>query len=140
MLCNSWGDGKNMFDGDSVSQLRARKALPILVKKAQKRETISYKQLAAKLGLHGKRDPQNMRHVCGSISATLRCLEECWGEKIPRITNIVIRSDGKIAPLIEEQLTGDPKVQPTPELFEPIYSYPKWEEVLDAIKCFLIKR
>ena len=143
MLDNALGGGKNMFDGDTKSQRRARKALPILVKRAQAGKTITYTKLAEKLGLYSKTDPINMGKVCASISATLHDLEKCWGEKIPRIASIVTRLCGELSPWMCEQLTGNPNKQPTKEKFaselKPIFSYRRWEEVLQELNLSTIE-
>lgn len=137
MLDNALGGGKNMFDGDSDSQLWAREALPILVRKAQTRETISYKGLAHMLGLYSRTHPLNMRHVCANISETLHDLEKRYGRKIPRITSIVVGSDGTLGSWMCESLTGDPDKQPSVEQLaselEPIFNYTKWEEILEDL-------
>ena len=144
MLDNALAGGKNMFDGEGKSQIRAREALPILVKRAQARKTISYTKLAEKLGLYSKTDPINMGKVCASISATLHDLEECWEEKIPRIASIVTRLRGELSPWMCEQLTGNPKKQPTMEQFaselEPIFNYTRWDEVLEELNLSTVEK
>lgn len=143
MLDNALGGGRNMFDGDDDSQLWARKALPILVKKARARKPISYTELAHALRLYSRTHPLNMRHVCANISATLHDLEERYGEKIPRITNIVTTKNDKFSDWMCKHITGNPKIQPTLEertaLFKPIYNYPKWEEILELLNLSTAK-
>ena len=129
-LCPS----KNMFAGDDKFQLRARAALSILVQQAHAREPITFKNLAKELEMWYR----NLDAVCACIATTLyELVEDKWGEKIPRITNLVIKTNGKISPWVCKHLKGDPKVQPTAgervDLFEPIYNYPKWREVLDEL-------
>lgn len=130
-LCPS----KNMFAGNEKFQLRARRALPILVQCAHDQgPPITYKDLAAELRMWYR----NLDSVCACISTTLyELVEKKWGEKIPRIANLVIKTNGKISPWVCKHLTGDPKVQPTEgereNLFEPIYKYQKWREVLNEL-------
>ena len=82
---NALNPYKDMFAGDKKFQVRARKALPILVQQAHGGETISYKQLAAELGMWYR----NLGTVCACISTTLyERVEKKWGEKIPRIANL----------------------------------------------------
>lgn len=123
-----------MFAGDAKFQLRARTALPILVQQAHARETITYKNLAKELEMWYR----NLDYVCACIATTLyELVEEKWGKKVPRITNLVIKTNGKISPWVCEHLTGNSKVQPTAgqrvDLFEPIYNYLMWREVLDEL-------
>ena len=125
---------KNMFAGDAKFQLRARRALPILVQYAHARKPITYKILAKELDMWYR----NLDSVCACIAITLyELVEEKWGEKIPRLTNLVIKSNGKISPWVCKHLTGDPNKQPTPgqrvDLFEPIYNFSRWEGVLDEL-------
>ncbi|MXV76291.1 hypothetical protein F4Z99_18715 [Candidatus Poribacteria bacterium] len=132
---NALNPYKDMFAGDKKFQVRARKALPILVQQAHGGETISYKQLAAELGMWYR----NLGTVCACISTTLyERVEKKWGEKIPRIANLVIKDNGKISPWVCKHLTKDPKKQPTAaervDLLQPIYEYPKWNEVLDELR------
>lgn len=143
MLENKLGGGKNMFEGDKKTQLWARRALPILAKKVQERETISYTQLAHALGLYSKTHPVNMGKVCANISATLHDLEERYEEKLPRIASIVIKKTGKLSPWMCQRLTGDPDKQPSQEIFhselEHIYDYPKWDEILQLLNLSTAK-
>ena len=135
-LCTS----KNMFAGDEKFQLRARKALPILIQQAHAGAPITYKELAAELQMWYR----NLDDVCACIATTLyELVEEKWGKKVPRITNLVIKTNGKISPWVCKHLKGDPKVQPTlgerVDLFEPIYNYTKWREVLDELGLPIVK-
>ena len=51
MTGTSRDTSENMFDGDTLYQQRARVALPILVRCAKARKTITYKELGAAVGM-----------------------------------------------------------------------------------------
>ncbi|MFN3425668.1 MAG: hypothetical protein ACK40C_13280 [Novosphingobium meiothermophilum] len=83
----------NMF-GDKLYQVRARQALPILVRQALSRKPIFYKALAAELGMP---NPRNLNYVLGSIGTTLNELasDPEWGE-IPHIQSLVINQQRRL--------------------------------------------
>ena len=63
MFKNPLNYGKNMFAGDTATQRWARKALPILVQRAQDRRTITFSQLTEALKLPGGYYNLKMGHV-----------------------------------------------------------------------------
>ena len=139
MLKNSLNDGKNMFRGDQATQVWARYALPILVKRVKKRKTIEFSELTSALRLEGHFYNVLMGKVCAHISTTLAELQqkENWDGEIPRITAIVLKQDNKCSPHICGLFTGDNTQQPSPEQLhselECIFNYTKWDAVLDAL-------
>ena len=128
---------RNMF-GVLKTQTWARKAFPILVNRAQNGQTITFKELAE--DHFGVRCYQIFGSVCGIISATLYELEEEWGKgHIPRITNIVVRSDGNASKYVSKALTGDrntpPEVSEYIEIqLKPVWKYQHWDVVKSALK------
>ena len=128
---------RNMF-GDLKTQFWAREAFPILVNRAQNDQIITFKELA--LGHFGVRCYQKFGHVCGIISATLYELEEEWGKgHIPRITNMVVKSDGKATRYVSEALTGDRNTPPEVSEYrenqlKPVWEYQHWDVVKSALE------
>ena len=128
---------RNMF-GNLKTQSWARKAFPILVNRVQNGRTITFKELAED---HFRvRSYMIFGSVCGIISATLCELEEEWGKgHIPRITNMVVKSDGKATRYVSEALTGDrntpPEVSEYREIqLKPVWEYPHWDVVKSALE------
>ena len=128
---------RNMF-GDLKTQSWARKAFPILVDRVQNRRTITFKELAE--DHFGVRCYQIFGFVCGIISATLYELEEEWGKgHIPRITNIVIRTNGYPSGYVSKNLTGDRDTPPEVSQYienqlKPIWEYQYWDVVKSALE------
>ena len=127
---------KNMFDGDQLYQQRARAVLPILVHRAKECKTITYKALGESVGLRNFFIP--LGKVCGSVATTLADLQERWqGGDIPRITNLVIKENGRPGAYVCEQLTGDRKKAPLQQEYDVllaiIYDYQKWDAVLETL-------
>ena len=124
---------RNMF-GPLKTQSWARETFPILVNRAQNGQVITFKELAK--DYFGVKGFMIFGHVCGSISATLYELERDWSKgHIPRITNLVVRSDAKVlAGFVAEVLTGDrntpPEVSEYIEIqLKPIWEYSDWDKV-----------
>lgn len=128
---------RNMF-GDLKTQSWARKAFPILVNRAQNGQTITYKELAE--DYFGVRSYQIFGSVCGIISTTLYELEEEWDKgHIPRISNIVVRSDGKAGRYVANALTGDKNTPPDVDEYKeiqlkPVWEYQHWDIVKGALE------
>ena len=78
---------EEMFAGEQLYQVRARKALPSLVRQALAQAPIHYGQLAAELGMP---NPRNMNFVLGSVGVKLNKLRRRWGEQIPPIQSLAI--------------------------------------------------
>jgi len=79
-----------MNAGDMRYQILARQALPILVRQAQNRKTVTYGNLALELKMSNHR---NLGFVLGSICTSIEKLAEKWGGKIPPIQSLVVRKD-----------------------------------------------
>ena len=128
---------RTMF-GNLKTQVWARKAFPILVNRAQNDQTITFKELAE--DHFGVRGYMIFGPVCGIISATLYELEKEWSSgHIPRITNIVVRSDGNASRYVSNILTGDRDIPPEVSKYmeiqlKPIWEYQHWEVVKTALE------
>ncbi|WP_205028108.1 hypothetical protein [Oleisolibacter albus] len=133
---------QNMF-GDKLYQIRARKALPILVRQAASRKPIFYEALATELGMP---NPRNLNYVLGSIGTTLSelSLEPRWGE-IPHIQSLVINQhhrlpgegfEGFLAQRMKEYQNLSPadKRAYLEAYWHEVYAYPYWQDVLEACK------
>ena len=133
--------GKNMFAGDTKTQVWARHALPILVQRAQERRPIDFSELTKKLGLPVIGYARKMSDVCRHIIKTLAQLEkeDDWeGERpIPHITSIVLKTNGKCSPNMCKALTGDKRKQPSEQQLQTelncSFDYERWDAVLIAL-------
>lgn len=127
---------RNMF-GNLKTQSWAREAFPILVNRAQKKQIITFRELAK--DHFGVRGYQIFGMVCGMISTTLCELEEEWSKgHIPRITNIVVRTDGNASRYVSNALTGDRGTPPEVNAYreyqlKPIWKYKNWDIVKTAL-------
>ena len=123
---------KNMF-GNSLYQIRARSALPILVRQALASEKISYGDLAKELDMP---NPRNLNFPLGSIGKTLLELGEKWQEEIPPIQGIVVKQEtglpGDGVNFIDGKLNPRQKEAIVQEKLGSVFSYPKWSDVLKA--------
>lgn len=123
---------KNMF-GDSLYQIQARSALPILVRQALASEKIFYGDLAKELGMPNAR---NLNWVLGSIGTTLSELGEKWQEAIPPIQGIVVNKQtglpGDGVNFIAEKPDPRQKEAIVKEKLGSVFSYPRWLDVLEA--------
>ena len=134
--------GKDMFAGDTQTQKWARKALQILVERAQDRRkrTITFTELTEALDLPG-RFPYTVKmdDVCRHIIKTLAQLEmsDDWEGEIPHITSIVMRTNGECSPNMCKALTGDYDRQPSWQRLQTelncSFCYEKWDAVLAAL-------
>jgi hypothetical protein len=131
---------KNMF-GNALYQVRARKALPILVRQALSGKPIFYEALATELQMS---NPRNLNFVLGSIGVTLNELssDPDWGE-IPQIQSLVINKQRRLpgegfesflALRMKEyqRLSLAEKRAYLDAYWHEVYSYPYWLDVLEA--------
>lgn len=130
----------NMFGG-KLYQVRARSALPLLVRQAESGKPIFYEALATELGIS---NPRNLNYVLGSIGTTLNELsrKRGWG-KIPQIQSLVINQnrrlpghgfDGFLAERVGEYrgLSLEEKRAYLDAYWHEVYAYPYWVDVLEA--------
>ena len=126
--------------GDRISQERAREMFPMLVARAKERKTLSYGELAVHFNLASAM-PIMRAVICTTV--TLYKLERnklpeaqfAWTHgRIPRIANMVTKSNCKPAGFVAEQLPfQDPSID-FDKLLEKIWDYNKWDEVIEALK------
>ena len=137
LLFNSPSDW-TMF-GNRISQVRAREMFPMLVARAEERKTISYGELAEHFDLAWAM-PIMRAVIC--TTGTLYCLERnqlseaqfAWNHgKIPRIANMVTKSNGVPAGFVAEQLPLQESPMDFNTLLEKIWDYDKWDEVQKAL-------
>lgn len=76
--------------GDKLYQVRARAALPILVRQATAGQTMLYGELARELNMP---NPRNLNYVLGAIGNTMLELGQEWGIKVPPIQALVVNVD-----------------------------------------------
>ena len=130
----------NMF-GNLITQQWARDALPVIVEHAKVGKVIRYEELRSAIGATTNR---KMGRVCAIISTTLYQLEhnelkQRWRKgHIPRLTNIVVKTNGKPGAWMCEQITGDRNIAPSPEEYKaeyvnPVFDYQHWDEVLETL-------
>lgn len=126
---------KTMF-GKQISQERAQIILPMLVERVNERETISFGELAEFFDM---RFALPIVYPVGCITGTLYRLERNelgeakfkWEhERIPRIANMVTKSNGEPTGFVKENLSNIEDFQP---LLDRIYDYDQWNEVLKAL-------
>jgi len=126
--------------GDKTYQLRARRALPILVRQAHAKKPMTYSALALELGMS---NPRVLSHVLGSIGVSLEKLSEEGDKKILPIQCLVInkakklpgkgvgwfvRDYGEFAalPLREQRNIVD-------AVLSEVYAYRHWYEILEEL-------
>lgn len=75
------------ISGDKAYQVRARAALPLLVRQAEAGAPVFYSDLAEELGMP---NPRNLNYVLGSIGQSLERLSKAWKSKVPPIQCLVV--------------------------------------------------
>ncbi|MCC6798195.1 MAG: hypothetical protein IT366_23985 [Candidatus Hydrogenedentes bacterium] len=137
---------KNIF-GDELYQVRARAALPLLVRQAQACQPIYYSNLASELSMPNAR---NLNFVLGSIGVTINELSDKWGENIPPIECLVInKATGLPGSGVDHFLTNNKPNAPLSRVqkrilvqntLAEIFIYPKWPHVLRALSLKPVKQ
>ena len=122
------------------SPRQARAALPILIHYAQKKDTITYRELADSIAA---KDPLywTMRRVLDCINTELARVSshQSWQHAdIPTITTIVVVQDGGPGDWMAQQMREQLGMEPTKENYErylinPVHAYEHWKEVIDRI-------
>lgn len=128
------------LDGDKLYQLRAKEALPILVRQAKASQKIYYADLANEISIP---NPRNLNYPLGSIGTALMELSKKWGEEIPQIQFIVVnQSTGLPGEGIEwfikdtkqfSKLSSKQKKALVDGVLAKIYGYNKWDKVLNEL-------
>ena len=129
------------ISGDKAYQVRARAALPLLVRQAEAGAPIFYSDLAEELGMP---NPRNLNYVLGSIGQSLERLSKAWKSKVPPIQCLVVnkstglpgegigwflvkKEDFAMLPLRQKRAIVEAELQQ-------VFSYPRWQEVLKALE------
>lgn len=126
--------------GGKVYQVRARAALPLLVRQAKAGVPVFYSDLAEELGMP---NPRNLNYVLGSIGQSMERLSKAWKTKVPPIQCLVInkstglpgegigwflskKKDFATLPRRQKRAIVDAELQH-------VYLYRRWDEVLKAL-------
>lgn len=129
------------ISGDKAYQVRARAALPLLVRQAEAGSPVFYSDLAEELGMP---NPRNLNYVLGSIGQSLKRLSKAWKAKIPPIQCLVVnkktglpgegigwflvkKEDFATLPLRQKRSIIKAELQH-------VFSYAQWQEVLKALE------
>jgi hypothetical protein len=121
--------------GNKLYQIRAKQALPLLVRQAQTQTEITYGDLAQELGMRAR----NLNFVLGCIGRSLIALAEKWNETIPPIQTIVVNKHtglpgkgGKWFAAGDQFETFDSKKLDLviKRTHQDVFLYPKWNVVL----------
>ncbi|MCE0915643.1 hypothetical protein [Pseudomonas sp. NMI760_13] len=128
------------ISGDKAYQIRARAALPILVRQAEAGVPISYSDLAEELGMP---NPRNLNYVLGSIGQSLEGLSKIWKVKVPPLQCLVInkntglpgegigwflvkKEDFSALPLRQKRVIVEAELAH-------VFSFSRWDMVLKAL-------
>lgn len=131
---------RNIF-GTLPTQQMVQKALPILVSKAQKGETILLRELAQEIAPHLTQINWTMAWVLAWIHTTLYELErsEDWryGE-IPALSSIALADHEKPTNWMDKQTRVDPNTPLSWKKYHaehllPVFNYEHWDKVIDAL-------
>lgn len=129
------------ISGTKAYQVRAREALPLLVRQAEAGAPIFYSDLAEELGMP---NPRNLNYVLGSIGQSLELLSKVWKVKVPPIQCLVVnkstglpgegigwflvkKEEFATLPLRQKRAIVEAELQH-------VFSYPRWQEVLQALE------
>ena len=121
--------------------MRARAALPLLVRQAEAGAPVFYFDLAEELGMP---NPRNLNYVLGSIGQSLERLSKAWKSKVPPIQCLVVKmstglpgegigwflvkkEDFATLPLRQKRAIVEAELQG-------VFAYPRWKEVLKALE------
>lgn len=128
------------ISGDKAYQVRARAALPILVRQARAGVPVFYSDLAEELGMP---NPRNLNYVLGSIGQSLERLSKAWKVKVPPIQCLVVnKSTGMPGEgigwfLVKEKDFASLSLRQKREIvkaeLQHVFSYPRWGEVLSTL-------
>lgn len=128
------------ISGDKTYQIRARAALPLLVRQAKAGVPIFYSDLAEELGMP---NPRNLNFVLGSIGQSLERLSKIWKVKVPPLQCLVInkntglpgegigwflvkKEDFSALPLRQKRVIVEAELAH-------VFSFARWAEVLKAL-------
>ena len=123
--------------GTKTYQVRAREALPILVRQATAHQTILYGQLALEMGMN---NPRTLNYPLGAVGTAMLDLGQRWGRPVPPIQALVMNkssglpgegialfapsgSDFKTANRRDRRLIVD-------RMLQDVFTFPDWDAVL----------
>jgi hypothetical protein len=129
------------ISGKKAYQVRARAALPLLVRQAEAGAPVFYSDLAQELGMP---NPRNLNYVLGSIGQSLELLSKVWKVKVPPIQCLVVnkgtglpgegigwflvkKEEFATLPLRQKRAIVEAELQH-------VFSFPQWQEVLQALE------
>ena len=129
------------ISGKKAYQVRARAALPLLVRQAEAGAPVFYSDLAQELGMPS---PRNLNYVLGSIGQSLELLSKVWKVKVPPIQCLVVnkgtglpgegigwflvkKEEFATLPLRQKRAIVEAELQH-------VFSFPQWQEVLQALE------
>jgi hypothetical protein len=128
---------KSAFKGNQPYQIRARRAIPILVRQAKASEPIRYGELAQELNMS---NPRNLNFVLGAVGRALQDLEADWNSRFPKLTALVINkytgepSDGILEflddPEIYRSASQEVRRRMIDQLLVEVYAFPRWDQLL----------
>lgn len=128
------------ISGDKAYQIRARMALPLLVRQAEACTPILYSDLAEELGMS---NPRNLNYVLGSIGQSLELLSKAWEDKVPSIQCLVVNKNTKLPGegigwfLVKKESFARLPLRIKRDIVEAelqdIFTYPYWREVLKVL-------
>ncbi|MGL5602328.1 MAG: hypothetical protein ACRDD5_15750 [Silvania sp.] len=129
------------ISGEKKYQIRARAALPLLVRQAKAGASIFYCDLAEELGMP---NPRNLNYVLGSIGQSLEKLSKKWKYKIPPIQCLVVNKSTGLPGegigwfLVKQEEFSTLPLRRKREIVQAelhhIFSFPDWNDVLDALE------
>lgn len=128
-----------LTSGEELWQIRAREALPLLIRQARSAQTIFYSDLAAELKMS---NPRNLNKVLGCIGAALLGLAKQWKTEIPLIQFLVVNKAtglpgsgiGEFVQLKNEDFANLSTIQKkliVNNALAKVFAYPCWNDVLD---------
>lgn len=128
------------LSGGKPYQIRARAALPILVRQAHAGARITYGTLAAELDMP---NPRTLNYPLGSIGTALEQLSKKWKQKIPVLQCLVVNQDtglpGEgvgwfVRDIGEFKGLSRRKQRAIVEgVLAEVFAYPRWNKVLAAL-------
>jgi hypothetical protein len=129
------------ISGDKPYQVRARAALPLLVRQAEAGAPVFYSDLAQELGMP---NPRNLNYVLGSIGQSLERLSKAWNSKVPPVQCLVVNKTTGLPGrgigwfLVKEEVFAALPLRRKRAIVEAelrhVFLYPHWQEVLEALK------
>ncbi len=127
--------------GDKPYQERARIVLPILVRQAYARKTLTYQQLAYEMNIHHR----NLNYILGAIGKTIIEINEQYSMNIPPIQSLVVNKKTRLPGegidwflskndiSFFKQYKGDNKKKIISHIHDKVFEYQYWDKVLKLV-------